>query len=818
MRNPACVLVPVIALVGISTVQARPPELPTADYPVVESCTYPDDEAARAAWKPMSGTADVSLVQVNGRKVLRMPCNLGGTQIDRASWDRAVELDLTACRGIQFRFFCADISPVSRFSVFLKSGEGWYATSFTPTTKTAWNTVALGKSKISIDTGTRGEPAGFGQIDTIRISAWRGQDKDTEFYIADIGLLGADAEIVVVSADSVARKSPRKARSIRKFLGTLTRFLDELGIPYTVISDLDLTAERLGGMKVAMLTLDHRLPETAEAELTKFMDAGGKAILFFGTPAKLRPLIGIKRGAYTPQKYSGYFSSIHFPPGSLSGAPRSVGQNSWGIGEAMPVAGESRVIGWWHDVNGKPTGHAAVVASDNCIQMTHVLLSDDPKNKRRMLLAFLGRFMPKLWKKAAESSIARISDIAGYPSFQRACREIGKWAGRGKQEILAQLDSARNLRQKAMALSEAGEYPKAIDIAGKARTALLNAYCSAQTSLPGEFRAFWTHEMLGIPGWGWDKSIKVLAENGFTAIIPNLARAGTAYYQSDVLPVAPQVQEQGDQIAKCLAACRKYGLEIHVWKVNYNTAGWAPKEFLERMEKEGRMQVSSKGVPSRWLCPSHPANQKLEIDSMLEIMTKYDVDGIHFDYIRYPDGDHCFCQGCRKRLEKAYGVRAGSWPADALKRGQLREKWLQFRRGSITKVVAAVSERAREIKPDIKISAAVFRNWTSARDGNGQDWKLWCDRGYLDFVCPMDYTASDVEFENIIPKQIKWAGKVPCYPGIGLLKFGARADRAISQIKITRRYKTGGFVIWQYALSQRSDTLVPLLGRGITAK
>ena len=62
-------------------------------------------------------------------------------------------------------------------------------------------------------------------------------------------------------------------------------------------------------------------------------------------------------------------------------------------------------------------------------------------------------------------------------------------------------------------------------------------------------------------------------------------------------------------------------------------------------------------------------------------------------------------------------------------------------------MVKAVSEQVRRVKPKIKISAAVFRNWAVDRDGVGQDWKLWCERGYLDFVCPMDYTESDGQFD-----------------------------------------------------------------------
>ena len=66
--------------------------------------------------------------------------------------------------------------------------------------------------------------------------------------------------------------------------------------------------------------------------------------------------------------------------------------------------------------------------------------------------------------------------------------------------------------------------------------------------------------------WGWDRSIRRLRDMGFNAVIPNMLWAGLAHYPSDVLPEAPGGK---DQIADCLKACRKYGVECHVWKVNY---------------------------------------------------------------------------------------------------------------------------------------------------------------------------------------------------------------------------------------------------------
>jgi uncharacterized lipoprotein YddW (UPF0748 family) len=204
---------------------------------------------------------------------------------------------------------------------------------------------------------------------------------------------------------------------------------------------------------------------------------------------------------------------------------------------------------------------------------------------------------------------------------------------------------------------------------------------------------------------------------------------------------------------------------------------------------------------------------------MVEVARDYDVDGIHFDYIRYPDGDHCFCAGCQERFQRSTRLKVQSWPKDVLADGSARQAWLDWRRSNITAVVKAVSEQARAIRPRIKISAAVFSNWEADRDGVGQDWKLWCEKRYVDFVCPMDYTPSNGGFENMVGKQVRWANGTPCYPGIGVSASSSHfgVDRVIDQINITRHHNTGGFVIFNYGAAESKD-LLPKLGLGITSK
>jgi len=788
------------------------PPLPATDYEVVDDLSY-SQQTAQSLWEPMGGTKPVSIVDIQGRHALRMPCQFRGNPVERASWDRRLTLDLAWRSGVQFLFYCRDAAPVSNFTVYLHSGNGWYRGNFDAAPTNGWTSVQVHKKDMAVE----GRPAGWGKVDTIRISAWRGQDADTEFYIAGLGLLGAGGKIAVIHNDSVAASAPGELESVQRYTEIMAQFLDRVGLASVVVSDLDVTAERLRGTQLVILPYNPRVPDGVVNALARFLRGGGKLLACYHLPQDLEAAVGIRNGAHVRQKYAGYFSSIRPAEKALEGMPAVTLQSSWNINEMTPVEGRSHVAAWWHAGDGQSTGKPAVIVSDNGICLTHVLLADDRPNKTRLLLAMVGNLVPDLWRDAAGGAVERIGRLGPYDSFDAAYRGIQGLVS-APSEALTALQGADQWRKDAQARLSDGQFPQALAAAEEAQQFMIHAYCLAQTPLPGEHRAFWCHSAFGVDGLTWDQAIQRLADNGFTAILPNMLWAGAAFYRSDVLPTAAAVSERGDQIELCLAACRKYGVQCHVWKVNYNM-GWATdKAFVAQMKAQGRTQVKYDGSANeRWLCPSHPDNQKLEIESMVEVARKYDVDGLHFDYIRYPDREGCFCPGCRTRFEAALRRQVKTWPADVRNDANLAAQWLDFRRQQITTVVAAVAEQARQMRPGIKISAAVFRNWLTDRDTVGQDWKLWCERGYLDFVCPMDYTASGGQFRHMIEQQLPWTGKVPCYPGIGLSTWSDPTDICglIEQIDITRQLKTGGFTIFNYSRAEATQVL-PLLGEGMT--
>jgi uncharacterized lipoprotein YddW (UPF0748 family) len=360
----------------------------------------------------------------------------------------------------------------------------------------------------------------------------------------------------------------------------------------------------------------------------------------------------------------------------------------------------------------------------------------------------------------------------------------------------------------------AKEYAKATETAKDAHESLVSSYLLAQPSPKREGRAVWNHSGTGAYPGDWDRSAKELAAAGINMIQPNMLWGGLAHYASDILPRSETFRQHGDQIAQCVAAAKKHGLQVHVWKVNYNLSN-APQEFVEKMRRAGRTQTTVSGQPQSWLCPSHPENQKLELESMLEVARKYAVDGLHFDYIRYPGRETCYCDGCRQRFEKESGKPVGNWPKDCYS-GPRREAYNDWRCQQITALVAAVYREGKKLRPELKISAAVFGSYPSCRESVAQDWPAWVKAGYLDYICPMDYTNSDTQFRALLENQLKLVGgRIPVYPGIGATASSSTlpADRVVGQIHAARELGAGGFTIFDFARGT-AQSIIPGIGLG----
>jgi uncharacterized lipoprotein YddW (UPF0748 family) len=613
--------------------------------------------------------------------------------------------------------------------------------------------------------------------------------------------------VAIVFGHHSYMESPRgEGASAVTYMNTVRQALDTVGVRYTVVNDLTVETGGLGCYDIAVFPYNFAVSEEEEEAIEAYVNAGGKVVIFYSISQRIAGLLGFRVG----ERKEGDFYALLLRAERLRGLPGQIAQGSWNIRPIESPAPDAEIIGQWAGADGKPLDEPGLLISPRGAYLGHVLTEGDYYHKGRMLLAVLGELSPRVWSDATAGALGSAADVVDEIERKVLARPMSdaRWRARSA------LGEVRAGLAEAEGLASQGKAEAAIEAALAARERATLAYVESAPEREHELRGVWVHEGYGVPGWGWERSIRVLHENGFNAVFANLLWAGIAHYPSEYLPVDARVATEGDQIAECLRWCKEYGVELHVWKVNYNLQN-APPEFVDRLRTEGRLQRHADGSEVLWLCPSDPRNFALERDSMLEVVRRYDVDGIHFDYIRYPHGEACYCDGCRERFPRDTGADVVTWPDDVLS-DPLMSQYAQWRRDQITRLVGAVAEGARRIRPGTMISAAVF-SWPGAINWANQDWRHWIDEGLLDFVCPMNYTTSREELERMVVGEVNIvAGRIPLYIGIGEFIIAETHD-LIDQFESARGLGADGFVCFSYEHLGRTEGRLAQLHSSLTA-
>jgi len=774
---------------------------------VLDDFSYATADEARAAWTASERTPEIGVARDGDRSVLTVKAPFAeSAALGRAVIDRSANLNLAAPGRFELEIAVDPPEACGSLTLYFRSGGGWYGAGG-GVAADGWQTVRFSKANFR----TEGTPAGWDKIDGIRIACWRGRAKDATIRIRRLAACWSNAALIIPTASK--HPKDREIDSALDIAETVGEMLDDLGLGADAVEDSTLPSGGLGKRRVAIVAYHPRMSDETVRALVEFVEKGGKVFGCYGLPDELAKAIGFKRGSYHKPD-SGTLAEIRFDAPDIQGLPKSARQASWNITTMEPVGYNARVIGHWFDGEGNPTGLPAMWVSDRGAYLSHVVINDDPAAKRQMLAAVLGYLDSSLWQQMAKAELEKIGKVGHCQTLQ----EVAEFVKSSEKADAVETGKAAVLAEaKAKSLVATGKFADAVATAREARELLARSYLLAQESCKVEGRAWWNHSGTGPYPGDWDRACKELADAGFNMILPNMLWAGRALYPSDVLPRSQTFDQYGDQIEQCLAAAKKHGLEVHVWKVNYNLSG-APRDFVEKMREEGRLQVFVGNESKSWLCPSHPDNYRLEVDSMLEVAKKYDVDGLHFDYIRYPGGSSCFCDGCRQRFQADTGIKVENWPKDCHS-GVHKAAYTQWRCDQISRLVRTVYEEGKKLRPSLKISAAVFGSYPSCRESVAQDWPEWIKQGWLDFVCPMDYTESDIGFRGLVESQLALVGgRIPMYPGIGATASSSSlsADRVAGQILAARQLGAAGFTIFNLSESTARD-LLPGLSLGATA-
>ncbi|MBI3920528.1 MAG: family 10 glycosylhydrolase [Armatimonadetes bacterium] len=614
----------------------------------------------------------------------------------------------------------------------------------------------------------------------------------------------AGGKIGVVEVGVGDRPGGRGESGEWRYVVYIEQVLEHVRIDFEPVKDLSA----LDSYHLLLFPYNKHLTEDQVQALQDYMDRGGRTVWFYLCPKSLADNLGVSLRDPVGDPDRRKFKQVRFDTKVLPGAPATMFQDSWSIQAIEPSRG-GKVFGVWQDAQGREVGYPAGTLGEKGAFFTHVLLNDDLTQKGRFLLALVGQYLPSVWDKAAARSMADFGKVGRYGTIEELRAEVIR-----KGVPAVALEESLRLHQQAKQLRETKRYPDAIDRLAQAQSQLESAYYPLFSSKSPELRGVWC-SAYGSPNW--PEMARTLRGNGFNAIFPFVGSAGLAYFPNKHLPVSEGVKQGRDPLKECVRVAHEAGLQVHAWFIAWYLH-LATRETLNAMRNQDRLQVDAAGGTTNWLCPSRPENLSMVREALVDLARNYDLDGIHFDYLRFPDKHYCFCNHCKEQFQKDAGVTVTNF-VEEVTTGRYQSEFESWRREQVTRLVREVASGARQARPGIKISAAVFGGFSSARRSQAQDAMDWATRGYVDFLCPMNYTNDLQKLEKLTAEQKNAInGKVPLIAGLGVFSDSSYFDSPVmlvDQIDRVRQAGADGFLLFKYN-SEMAQRFLPALRLGIT--
>ncbi len=639
----------------------------------------------------------------------------------------------------------------------------------------------------------------------------------TVFVFLCAAAFGQQADVAIIKATFSIAERPAEGRGSVTFSKIIESALSQSAVLFDMLTEEQVEEGSLAGYKLVIFPYSAVWHEREIERTLEYVRGGGKLMCFYTAPAELRGPLGFEMLNSPRAEYEGQFQIMTFTEDRPKGFPALVHQDSPNLAVVRPVGG-GRVIANWHDKDSVDTGFPAVVLSENGVYVSHVFKSGNQSEQALLVLATLGHFVPGSWDRMVEGMLAEAGPAAGFDSLDEL---IAATAGVPDAEKWAA--SARALQEEATVALAAQEYERALGLARQSQDDAQRAATGAFSSRPHELRGAW----MGFPSdeTDWEAIMSELEAANFNALFPLMCDGNVAAYPSAYLP---QFTEN-DQLKLCIEAAHRHGVEVHPWRVNWCILR-ATDEERQQLADEGLLVLAVEQArgeeeaettyrwSTRWRDPSDDINRDLEYNAMIEMVEKYDVDGIHFDYMRYPSKFYCYCDRCRSSFEEWAGITVENWPDDCWDGGPNLEAFRDWRRMLQTSLVKRIADRARELDPNVMISLAARASVTGAPENDAQDWRTWAHERYLDMLCPMDYTSSvEVLRRKLEPQMEQIDGAIPVYAGIGVSPSRSASPVNLSQqIQAARELGADGFLL--FSLTSFSRGMLPAIGGGVTSE
>jgi len=285
-----------------------------------------------------------------------------------------------------------------------------------------------------------------------------------------------------------------------------------------------------------------------------------------------------------------------------------------------------------------------------------------------------------------------------------------------------------------------------------------------------------------------------LQDENFNTVLFQARAQGCVFYKSKIEPLSPFFNhaDNFDPLAFAIEECHKRGMECHAWLITYPMEK-AKVRYTGRGKNRKTIVLEKKPdyyklIDGRWyLDPGRPEARNHILSIVKEIVSNYDVDGIHFDYIRYPNNNQKFPD---EATYKKYG------------NGMSLHDW---RRENINKLVFTVYDEVKAIKKWVQISSSplgryrvlpeVSKNdgWT-AYETVFQDAGYWMQKGKHDLVFPMMYHKERYFYPYLDDWALNSNGRI-VVPGLGVYQMDEQnwsLEDILNQMRYIRSSKIQG--------------------------
>ena len=216
-----------------------------------------------------------------------------------------------------------------------------------------------------------------------------------------------------------------------------------------------------------------------------------------------------------------------------------------------------------------------------------------------------------------------------------------------------------------------------------------------------------------------------------------------------------------DPLRFAIEETHRRGMELHAWVVTIPCFKQAvAKQMGPKSVLKTHPELCRRHADMYYLDPGIPGTADYLQRICHEIVSRYDVDGLHFDYIRYPEGASSFADGSTFKRYAPKGMSKASW-----------------RRDNITRIVRRIYEDTHALKPWVRVSSSPVgkyadlsrypsRGW-NARDAVHQDAESWLRAGIHDILFPMMYFDGNHFYPFAADWQEQSSGRLVA-PGLGI--------------------------------------------------